>query len=318
MRGVAKALLCHIASVSNFLGGIWNAGSPENAVGLKDLLVYVDRTEESLARLQLAVDLASRHSSRLTALYARELSDEQLDERSEAELGLISAKGLDRLDRRVEASIDRAAEPVRSALDTLGHKHGLTTEWGGVVGPASVWVPQHARYADLCIVGHNAAADDELDHYSFSEKLLFVTGRPVLFIPPVKPFETLGRQILVAWNSSRAAARAVNDAMPLIERAERTTVITINPADFIDAHGALPADQIVEHLRRHGASTELVRLENIPAGSIADELQAKARELGADLMVAGAFGHPKLWEKLLGGVTRDLLARMGLPILMSY
>lgn len=287
-------------------------------MGLKDLLVYVDRTEESLARLQLAVDLASRHGSRLTALYAREWSDEQLEERKAAEMGLISVKAIDRLDRRIEASIDRAAEEVRSVLDTLGRKHGLTTEWRCVAGPASGRLPQYARYADLCVVGHNASADNELDDYSLSEKLLFVTGRPVLFVPPVKPFETLGRQIVVAWNSSRAAARAVNDAMPLIECAERTTVIAVNPADFIDRHGALPADQIVEHLRRHGASTKLVRLEHIPAGSIADALQAEARDLGADLLVAGAFGHPRLWEKLLGGVTRDLLDRMILPILMSF
>ena len=75
---------------------------------------------------------------------------------------------------------------------------------------------------------------------------------------------------------------------------------------------------MVEHLSRHGASTELVGIEHVPASSIADTLQAKAREVGADLLVAGAFGHPKLWEKLLGGVTRDLLDRMDLPIFMSH
>ena len=64
--------------------------------------------------------------------------------------------------------------------------------------------------------------------------------------------------------------------------------------------------------------TDLVGLENIPAKSVADVLQAKAQELGADLIVAGAFGHPRLWEKLLGGVTRDLLDHMSLPIFMSY
>jgi nucleotide-binding universal stress UspA family protein len=122
----------------------------------------------------------------------------------------------------------------------------------------------------------------------------------------------------VAWNSSRPAARAVNDAMPLIEQTERTTLLTVNPEVFIDHHGALPADQMVEHLRRHGASVDMVSLEHIPARAIADALQVKARAIGADLLVAGAFGHPRLWEKLLGGVTRDLLDGMKLPIFMSY
>ena len=287
-------------------------------MALKDLLVHVDATADALVRLRLAGDLASRHGSRLIALYARERSQEQRHERSVAEMGLVSAKQMERLDRRIETSIDRAAEMVRSALDEVGRQCGVTTEWRCLVGSASVLVPQHARYADLCIVGHDATASDDPDHYSFSEKLLFITGRPVLFIPPVTPLETLGRRIVVAWNSSRAAARAVNDALPLIERAERTTVITVNSADFIGRHGALPAERMLEYLERHCGSTELVQFDGVPKWSIGDVIQARARELGADLMVAGAFGHPRLWEKLLGGVTRDLLDRMSLPILMSY
>ena len=147
---------------------------------------------------------------------------------------------------------------------------------------------------------------------------MFVTGRPVLFVPAFGSFETLGRHIVVAWNSSRASARAVNDALPLIERAERTTVITINPADFIERHSAPPAEQMVEHLRRHGALVDGIELKNVPPGSIAEALQAEAGNVDADLVVAGAFGHPRLWEKLLGGVTRDLLAQMSLPIMMSH
>ncbi len=234
-----------------------------------------------------------------------------MDERKTAELGLASAKELDRLDQCVEASIDEVVERLRSTLNALKREHGLDAKWQSLDGPASVVVPQHARYADLCILVRSIG-------YSFSEQLLFVTGRPVLFVPAIGSFETLGRHIVVAWNSSRASARAVNDALPLIERAEQTTVITVNPADFIKRHGALPAEQMVEHLRRHSASVEGIELKNVPAGSIADALQAEARKVGADLVIAGAFGHPRLWEKLLGGVTRDLVAQMSLPTLMSH
>jgi nucleotide-binding universal stress UspA family protein len=153
---------------------------------------------------------------------------------------------------------------------------------------------------------------------AFSEQLLFITGRPVLFVPALGSFETLGRHILVAWNSSRASARPINDALPIIERAERTTVLTVNPREFIDGHGALPPDRMVAHLRRHNAQVDSIRLVDVRAGSIADTLQAEAHKVGADLVVAGAFGHPKLWEKLLGGVTRDLLSGMNLPLMMSH
>ncbi|HUN94702.1 MAG TPA: universal stress protein [Bradyrhizobium sp.] len=231
---------------------------------------------------------------------------------------MVSAEELDRLDRRIEGSIDAGTKHLQSVLEVFEREHGLKAEWRCVDGLASVVVPQHARYADLCILGHGATADSDSIEYTFSEQILFVTGRPVLFIPVFGSFETLGRHIVVAWNSSRAATRAVNDALPLIERAERTTVLTVNPADCIDRHGGLPSERMVEHLRRHGAPAEAARLDKVPGGSIADALQAEAQALGADLIVAGAFGHPKLWEKLLGGVTHDLLARMSLPILMSH
>jgi nucleotide-binding universal stress UspA family protein len=285
-------------------------------MALKDLLVYVDDTEAALVRLKLAVDLASRHGSHLTVLYVRELSQHQLHELSAAELGLASPEQLDQLHRRLEASIDRAAAPLKSTLQALEKTHHLKTEWCFVEGLASVAAPQHARYVDLSILGHGV--DRNSVGYSFSEQLLFVAGRPVLFIPTVGSFSTLGRHIVVAWNSSRPAARAVNDALPLIERADRTTVLAVNPAEFIGRHNAPPIEWLVKHLRRHGAHADVVQLENIPAGSIGDALQVEARALGADLVVAGAFGHPKVWEKLLGGVTHDLLSRMTLPILMSH
>ena len=147
-------------------------------------------------------------------------------------VGLVSAEELDRLHRRIEVSIDGAAERLRSTLENSGREHGLMIEWRSVDGPAAVAVPQHARYADLCVVGRDAAVDDNSVDYRFSEELLFVTGRPILFIPAFPPSETLGRHIAVAWNSSRPAARAVNDALPLIEHSERSTVLTVNPKPY--------------------------------------------------------------------------------------
>ena len=115
---------------------------------------------------------------------------------------------------------------------------------------------RHARYADLCILGQDQPEGISSVGYTFAEQMLFVTGRPVLFVPPVGSFKTLGRHIVVAWNSSRPAARAINDAVPLIERADRTTVLMNNPSGFIDPHHALPEELIVEHLRRHGVSAD--------------------------------------------------------------
>lgn len=203
-------------------------------------------------------------------------------------------------------------------MSEFANNHGLRGELLGVDGTAAVVVPQYARYADLCILGRDEPRGPTSIGYTFSEQMLFVTGRPVLFVPAQGGFATLGRHIAVAWNSSRPAARSLNDAMPLIERAERTTVLMVDPSGFIDAHAGPPGEQMVEHLRRHGAAAEAIRMEDIPHGAIADKLLATAHAQGADLIVAGAFGHPRLWEKMLGGVTHDLMTRMSLPIFMSH
>ncbi len=287
-------------------------------MALKDLLVCVDPTEISFLRLRLAVDLAARHGSRLTALFVREWSRAQSDRRKSAELGLVSAQGMQDLERSIEAAMQAATDKLRTTLEMLARARGVQAELRSLDGIASAAVPQHARYADLCILGRDQPEGPASVDYTFAEHLLFLTGRPVLFVPTVETLVTLGRHIVLAWNSSRPAARSLNDALPLIERAERTTVLMINPAGFIDGHGAPPGEHIVEHLRRHGAVADAVRIEDVPHGSIADKLQAEAHARGADLIVAGAFGHPRLWEKMLGGVTHDLLTRMSLPIFMSH
>jgi nucleotide-binding universal stress UspA family protein len=289
-------------------------------MALKDLLVYVDPTTDSFLRLRLAVDLAARHGSRLTALFVREWSRAQSDRHKAAELGLVPAQGLHDLEQTIEASMQAATDRLRTSMEALAREHDIAAELRCVEGIASTVVPQQARYADLCILGRDQPEGPASIEYTFAEHLLFLTGRPVLFVPAVETQTpaTLGRRILLAWNSSRPAARSLNDALPLIERAERSTVLMINPSGFIDGRGAPPGEQMVEHLRRHGAVADAVRIEDVAHGAIADRLQAEARALGADLIVAGAFGHPRLWEKMLGGVTYDLLTRMSLPIFMSH
>jgi nucleotide-binding universal stress UspA family protein len=287
-------------------------------MALRDILIYLDQSEHALERLHLAADLARRHQSRLTALYVRELSPVQRHQQSIAELGQGSARAISQTNRQIRHSIDEAIERLQSALEEIRLNYELEIEWRCLDGVGSIIVPQHARFADLCVLSQDVSATAAATEYTFSEELLFVTGRPVIFVPTHGSFKTLGQHILVAWNSSRAATRAVNDALPLIERAQQVTVLAVNPAQFAKRYGALAPEKMVEHLRRHGAQVTGVSRDDVASDLIADAVQAEALRVGADLIVAGAFGHPRLWEKLMGGVTRDLLARMQLPVLMSY
>lgn len=287
-------------------------------MALKDLLIYLDPANRSPAAVRLAVDLAHRHGSSLTALYVRGWSPEQLAHLRTAELAGQSFGALGAFSQGVERAIDRGVLETQTAVESLAAQQRIALEWRVIDGEPRTVLPQHARYADLCILGADTPAASTAGGYRFSEEMLFVAGRPVLLVPNDASGQTLGAHIAVAWNSSRSAARALNDAMPLLELSESTTLITVNPGDSIEARGGLPVQRLLEHLRRHGVSAHLTELSDVPADAVAAALQEKARAAGADLLVAGAHGHTWLREVLLGSVTRDLLAHLALPVMMSH
>ena len=286
-------------------------------MALKDMLVWLGQSNRSFAHLRLAADLARRHGSCMTALYVREWNPDQLAHRKTAELAGRPLADVERLDHAVEASLDDSALRAHAEVDRVVAEYGVATDWRVADGDASRVLPQHARYSDLCVLDAGIPAASTSAGYRFSEEMLFVSGRPVLLVPQSHGVTTLGANVAVAWNSSRASARAINDALPILERSERTTVIAVNPEDFIGRHGSLPLPQLLEHLRRHGISARCIELSDVPAAEIADTLQQQARIAGADLLVAGAHGHLWLRDMLLGSVTRDLLERLRLPVMMS-
>ncbi len=286
-------------------------------MGLRDVLVFVDDSQDWRAQIALACDLASRHTCCLTAAYSPHWSRAQLAKHKAAEIGLASAQDIARLDREIVFSMNAAVDIVRAELEAYGQKAGLPVKFRRLDAPVSVTLPQEARCADLCILRHPLPDDAESTTYTLAEKLLFTAGGPILSIPPNQPSGTLGRNIVVAWNSSRASARSLHDAMPLIEAAERVTVITVNPSECLTRPGAPRIERLLEHLRLHGVEAELAMIEGVDPGAVAATLQAKANEVGADLLVAGAFGHVRLWERLLGRATHDLLDQIKLPLLMS-
>jgi nucleotide-binding universal stress UspA family protein len=286
-------------------------------MALKDLLVHLDDSASGLTRMRLAADLARRHQAHLTVIYIEQRTEAQLHQLRSAELGLLPADKLSELERFIDAAVNRATMVMKASLEVLQKEFQIETEWRCVTADnVAHIVCQHARYADLAIVGHNTEnTGDPAVEYSFGETILFTVGRPVIIIPSDTKRATLGQRIAVGWNSSRPAARALADATALIEKAENTTILTVNP-DELAQRGALPVQNLIDNLMRHGSNVEAVQmtLHHTPIG---DALQNQAQALGADLLVVGAYGHARLWEKLLGGVTRDILIRTAMPILMS-
>jgi nucleotide-binding universal stress UspA family protein len=129
--------------------------------------------------------------------------------------------------------------------------------------------------------------------------------------------DTIGDNVVVAWNAQREAVRAVSDAMPLLETAKRVSVVTINAESDDPENAGIPAADIGLHLARHGIETQTKSLFGAPA-AIGELLLDTARGESADLLVMGAYGHARLREILLGGVTAHVIAHTDIPTLLAH
>lgn len=147
------------------------------------------------------------------------------------------------------------------------------------------------------------------------EGALFGSGRPVIVVPYIQRKGLKLDRVVVCWDGSRAAARATGDAMPFLTRAKKISVVTVGaaPAKSEDVPGA----DIAQHLARHGRNVEVQRLVVADIDTTSAILSYVA-DAGADLIVMGGYGHSRLREFVLGGVTRGILGSMTVPVLMSH
>jgi nucleotide-binding universal stress UspA family protein len=282
-------------------------------MALKDILVHLDTTPRCPARLELAARLAVRHAAHLTGVHVIDIPSANYF--YGAAMPFVPANPEEIVERiRVEAT--EAAKPVETAFRDSLRRNALQGEWRLVEGAPGPTVALHARYTDLTIVGQ-PNRDEPQDADAVTVTTVMTSGRPVLAVPFAGDFPTIGERVLVAWNASREAARALNDALPLLKGAQQVTVLAINPQRGVAGHGDVPAADIALHLARHGLKSDAT---HTVARDISDgeALLSYAADIGADLIVAGAYGHSRARELVFGGVTRTLIMEMTAPVLLSH
>lgn len=274
-------------------------------MAFKDILVHVDNTPHSRVRLALASKLAQGQDAHVIALNVR--THPVLPQ------FIVSQYG-SQIDNVRDSFNEEAAREARAAFDAIQPAHGVTTEWRDVDGSLVDSVSLHARYADITIIGQTESDEGERP---LPDSLILDVGRPVLVVPFAGKFDTIGERVIVAWNGSREATRAVHDALPLLKRSSRTHVIAVNPTGGMAGHGAIPGADICLHLSRHGVNAvcEHIKSEDLNVGQM---LLSRAADEDADLIVMGAYGRSRLRELVLGGATRHLLRHMTVPVLLSH
>lgn len=186
---------------------------------------------------------------------------------------------------------------------------GMGGEWRLIEGWPGVYVTHRALVSDLVVLGRTAPGWVG----EAPEDVSLACGRPVLVAPDVQHFAGVGEKVLVAWDGGREATRALHDALPLLATSVAVTVFSVNPD--AETERKLRVD-LIPHLARHGieATAETVETIRTPAEAVL----ARVRDIDADLIVMGAYGHSRLREMILGGTTRDILRDMAVPVLMSH
>jgi nucleotide-binding universal stress UspA family protein len=278
----------------------------------KDLLVVLDSDASTRGRIEIAAALAERFAAHLVGLYPLPMPE------APRHFGYYDPALLNPFFEELRVRARDAADKTREVFEHVVGLRGVSAEWREIPAGADADPAVHTRYADLAILGQLDPDSSEPDTIRpRPEQVTLASGRPILVVPYAGNFPNLGRRVVIGWNASREATRAVNDALPLLTAAEIVTVLTIDPREGPRAHGELPGADISLHLARHGVTAEIERTASadLPVG---EALLSRAADLEADLLVMGAYGHSRARELLLGGATRSLLRSMTLPVLMSH
>lgn len=270
-------------------------------MSLKHLLVHVDSGPRSAERVALAAALARRFGARITGLFA--------------ESGRLGAS---LVARRSPQNLAKAAADAHVAFDAGAA--GLDAEWWevptGEYDEVVGWTVVACRYADLCVFGQHDPDEEERVPGDLIERTIFESGRPVLVVPSVGTYADVGRRVVVAWTGSRESARALADALPLLEKADEVRVLSFQAPSEGRPGAPRPRMNVLAHLAAHGvkAKYETVIVDDL---GVLDPLLNRASDAGADLTVIGAYPPGGFSPLGRSRTTRDILRTMTTPVLLS-
>ncbi len=279
-------------------------------MAIKNILVAYNGTELSDAAVGMALLMAKKYDAHVTGVLAHGVP--QFLSGTASWLSTSIANQINEVVTRLKEEVyDGIAARFREV--TAGSDLGDKVHWIDIYGAPDNTIAEIARCFDITLLGEYASVPGEDQLVLHPDLVALQSGRPVLVIPKNYKVAALGEHAVFAWDGKRAAARAMSDAMQILETKTLVTILTVGedtPKDGIEG-----AD-ISAHLRRHGIKTEWARLPR--KGSIGATIADYCRQRQAGLLVMGAYEHSKFSEDLIGGVTNDVFKKIAIPVLMSH
>jgi nucleotide-binding universal stress UspA family protein len=280
---------------------------------MKTILVPIGKHDEMQSSLHTALILARQHSSYIEGVPLRWTS---VDFAIGGDIAV--AFPVEQYRREVAAEEQRARQVFESFMqdNNVPRSSDIVTypSYGWLNDPleGEVFVGSYGRAFDL-IVMNRPDANSAIRYQKALESALFDSGRPVLLSPPSPP-EHVAVKVLIAWNGSTEQARAIALSLPLLERAERVTVLTVEGGTGVPGPSA---EQVIRYMQRNGIPAEplTVRLDGKSTG---ESILNAARQLDCDLLIKGAFTQSRLRQMIFGGATQHVMANATLPVLLAH
>jgi nucleotide-binding universal stress UspA family protein len=277
-------------------------------MSFRHILVHVDAAPASRTRLQLALALARHFGARLSGLHV--ISEPGVPP-------YFKPSAVERIAALYAENAREAADQAASLFAEETRAAGAAAAWQCAAGDLAGLIAERARFADLVVLGQfDTESPRGITAFLLPAKVVFGAAAPVLVIPNGAACRELGGHVLVAWDGSREAARAVRDAMPLLQAARHVSLLAVDPLRQGHMQQGAQTSGLVDYLAQHGIAATAIEVSSGRRGATEDILR-RARALGADLLVMGAYGHSRVWEFVAGGTTPELLERTTIPVLMS-
>lgn len=283
---------------------------PESIMAIKDILVAYDGKDKADTALHYAGHMARKHGSSVTGLHVYQ--PWELERGYQRWIPDSVKKNIEEADLAVEDQIKACFLETAKAAGL-----GKDAKWISCKGSPSILMPRYSRYFDILIAGHFRSADAGVRGGLNPEELLLRSGKPVITVP--ENFEEGDRsgRAAVAWDGSRAAARALTDAMSILKAKKEVDVIRLIEADEDETKRVLPEHDLIAHLHAHGIKADLVNLKPGQAG-VGQTILGHCDDTKADLLVMGAYGRGKFGTFIFGSTAQTVLRKTNVPVLMSH
>jgi nucleotide-binding universal stress UspA family protein len=280
-------------------------------MALKNIGVFIDATPEGEKRADYAATLAQQCGAHLAGIHV--VSAGRPEHRTD--YFAVGEKAIRASLAWQKAADEAVTTTARQRFEAISAKRDVSAEFRVIRrGGPNEDLTLCSLHSDLVVIGQREL--HELPGYSSPERLLLASGAPILVVPSGWKSEPIGKKILVGWNASREARRAVSDALPFLVAAQSVTLLVVDSSKRVDRHGEEPGADIALYLARHGAHVDVEQVSS-HGSPVADIILSYAADHGMDLIVIGAYSRARSVEVLFGGVTRTLLTQAPVPVLIS-